>query len=180
LKQVVIRIPFFGRTLALHIRTWIAKISTHYGVTNQTPDGYFIPMWDFAEDKELKTVIQSLAKIQFEEGLSTIFVFQTYPIKSYRAVCFDKLIFVKAMGIICMTDNIDHQYLRFSWIRMRCVLRLTSKVGKEEKLVATLPSTSNFEKSLDHQAIFSKFYEGIPRPHLYHVRVSLSKYESFR
>jgi hypothetical protein len=180
MKQVVIRIPFFGRTLALHIRTWIAKISTHYGVTNQTSDGYFIPMWDFAEDRDLEDVMRSLSNIQDEFGLSTIYVFQTYPTESYRAVCFDKLIFVKAMGIICMTNHIDHQYLRFSWIRMRCVLRLTSKVGKEERLVGTLPSMSAFEKSLDHQAIFSKFYEGIPRPHLFHVRVSLSKYESFR
>jgi len=180
LKQLIIRIPLFGRTLAFQIRTWIAKISTHYGVTNQTPDGYFIPMWDFAEDRDLEEIMYSLSKVQDEFRLSTIYVFQTYPTESYRAVCFDKLIFTKSMGIICMTDNIDHQYLRFSWIRLRCVLRLSKKTEREERLVGTLPRESSFEKSLDHQAIFSKFYSGIPKPALDKVRVILSKYESFR
>lgn len=180
MKQLIIRIPFFGRSLAIQLRTWIAKISTHYGVTNQTPDGYFIPMWDFAEDRSLETVMRALSDIQDEYNLSTIYVFQTYPTESYRAVCFDKLIFTKSMGIICMTNHIDHQYLRFSWIRLRCVLRLSSKIGREERLVGRLPKESLFEKSLDHQAIFAKFYDGIPKPKLSNVRVTLSKYESFR
>ena len=180
MKQLIIRIPLFGRTLAFQIRTWIAKISTHYGVTNQTPDGYFIPMWDFAEDRDLEVIMESLSKVQDEYGLSTIYVFQTFPTESYRAVCFDKLIFTKSMGIICMTDNIDHQYLRFSWIRLRCVLRLSSKIFTEERLVGTLPAISTFEKSLDHQAVFSKFYSGISKPNIDKVRVTLSKYESFR
>ncbi len=183
MKQLIIRIPIFGRTLALQIRTWIAKISTHYGVTNQTPDGYFIPMWDFAEDRHLEDIMNSLSKVQDEFGLSTIYVLQTFPTESYRAVCFDKLIFTKSMGIICMTDNIDHQYLRFSWIRLRCVLRLSKKIGREERLVGTLPSFNDkYEKSVDHQSIFAKFYEGIPSPNPspLKVRVSLSKYESFR
>lgn len=181
MKQLIIRIPFFSRTLALQFRTWIAKISTHYGVTNQTPDGYFIPMWDFAEDRDLDTIMHSLGKIQEKFDLSTIYVFQTWPTESYRAICFDKLIFTKAMGIICMTDNIDHQYLRFSWIRMRCVLRLSTKKDREERLVGVLPKHIMSQSiSLDHQAIFSKFYEGIPRPQISNVKVTLSKYESFR
>ncbi len=181
MKQLIIRIPLFGRTLAFQIRTWIAKISTHYGVTNQTPDGYFIPMWDFSEDRDLEVIMESLSKVQDEFGLSTIYVFQTFPTESYRAVCFDKLIFTKSMGIICMTDNIDHQYLRFSWIRLRCVLRLSTKKDREERLVGVLPSfEEKYEKSLDHQAVFSKFYDGIPKPTLDKIRVTLSKYESFR
>lgn len=180
MKQLVIRIPFFGRTLALHFRAWIAKISTHYGVTNQTPDGYFIPMWDFAEDRDLDTIMRALSDIQDEFRLSTIYVFQTYPTESYRAVCFDKLIFVKCMGIICMTNHIDHQYLRFSWIRMRCVLRLTQKIGREERLVGTLPSHSTYEKSLGHQYIFSKFYNGISSVSRPKETIKLSQYESFR
>ncbi len=151
MKQLIIRIPLFGRTLAFQIRTWIAKISTHYGVTNQTPDGYFIPMWDFAEDRDLEEIMYSLSKVQDEFGLSTIYVLQTFP-----------------------TD-------RFSWIRLRCVLRLSTKTGKEERLVGTLPSFSDkYEKSLDHRAIFSKFYSGISKPNIDKVRVTLSKYESFR
>jgi len=181
LKQLIIRIPIFGRTLALQLRTWIAKISTHYGVTNQTPDGYFIPMWDFAEDRDLDIIMQSLSKVQDEYGLSTIYVFQTYPTESYRAVCFDKFDFAKCVGIICMTDNVDFNYLRFIWIRKRFVLRLRNKIDREQKLVRVLHSfKEKYEKSLDHQAVFSKFYSGIPKPTVDKVRVTLSKYESFR
>ena len=116
-------------------------------------------------------------------GLSTIYVFQSSPTESYRAVCFDKLTWNKCIGVIGSTDCLDDKFLDFSIMRRRFVLRVTEKEMREEKMICRIPSNFRFRSSsADHQAFFSVKYPDIPKPIPYpsNVKVKVSKYESFR
>src|SRR5215471_3534499 len=160
--QKVLRIPLGSRTLSLQFRAWLKKISTHYGVTNETVDGYFLPFWDFAEEFKFNDILGSLSLTQDRFKLSTIYVFQSSPTESYRAVCFDKVIWTNCIGIVGSTLCLDDQYLKFSVMRGRFVLRVTDKEGRTEKYVQHLPSDVQNPKSFDHQAFFSAKYPDIP------------------
>lgn len=183
MKQAIIRMPLFDKRLIFQFRIWYHKVSTHYGITNETHDGYFLPFWDFAEEFKVRDIFNALYKAQTEFGLSTIYVFQSSPTESYRAVAFDKMIWTRCVGVIGSTQCLDNKYLDFSILRGRFVLRLTEKELREEKLVGKIPSNFRMRPiSNDHQAFFSVKYPDIPKPIPYpdNVKVKLSKYESFR
>ena len=183
MKQFVLRIPILGKSFILQFRIWYNKISTHYGVTNETHDGYFLPFWDFAEEFKVKDILSALYKSQIEFGLSTIYVFQSSPTESYRAISFDKLTWTRCLGVIGSTDCLDHKYLDFSILRGRFVLRMTEKELRQELLAMKIPSNFKMRPiSDDHQAFFSVKYPEIPKPVPYpdKVKVQLSQYESFR
>lgn len=183
MKSVVIRIPLFRKTLSIQFRAWYRKISTHYGVTNETADGYYLPFWDFAEEFKQADILRALDRTQQDFGLSDVYVFQSSPTESYRAVCFDKLIWTKMIAVVASTLCLDDQFLRFSLMRGRFVLRMTNKEDRQEKLVSVRQSDFNHAvPSKDHQAFFSAKYPEIPKPVPYpqKINVRLSQYESFR
>jgi hypothetical protein len=180
LKQAVIRIPLFKKTLALQFRAWYTPISIHYGITNSTFDGYYIPFWDFAEEFKFANILNAIRATQNQFDLSTVYVLQSTPTESYRAVCFDKMTWTRCVAVIGSTECLDHNYLRFSIIRGRFVLRVTEKEGRKEKMVKALLSVPFLPRSPDHAAFFHAKYPEIPGPQSLNPRVTLSKYESFR
>src|SRR6266540_1110714 len=86
----IFRVRLGSRILACKVNIWNQKLHTYYGVTNETYDGMYIPFWDFIEDVEVKRVIESLREVQRDVGeISDIYIFQTYPKLSFRAIAFE-------------------------------------------------------------------------------------------
>ncbi len=154
----ILRIRLGTRLLAMKVNIWNSEIHSHYGVTNETPDGYFVPFWDFIEDITVNDIWYTLKEVQYEYGLSDIHIIQTSP------------------------------KLSFTVVRGRAVVRVSQKPSTENKLVSTLKSDSLLRpKSVDHATFFGWLY-GIPLgtwslnmiepPKRLNLRAS--KYESFR
>jgi hypothetical protein len=184
----IFRIRLGSRIFALKINAWNEKLSTYYGVTNETSDGFYVPFWDFVENITPYDLVYSLEKVQKTYGLSNIHIIQTAPKQSYRAVAFDKMEWREYIGLLSETDFLDHSYLKHSVMRGRAVIRISNKPSTENKVFATIKSDSVLrQKSVDHATFFGWLF-GIPLgtwslkmiepPKKLNLR--LSKYESFR
>ena len=115
--------------------------------------------------------------------LSEIYLFQTFPKASYRAVCLDKFNFNHFISILSGTQFIDSSYLKHSIIRNRAVIRFSEKDGTKNKLIDIIPGYAvGRNRSPDHAVFLSSLYPDvkpifpIPKP----IKLRLSKYESFR
>lgn len=180
----IFRFTLGSRILAIKINAWNQELHTHYGITNETPDGYYIPFWDFKEDIEFDDVFETLEAIQQDKRLGTIYILQTTPHQSYRAIGFSVMDWQYYIATLAFTDYIDWSYLKHSVIRGRAVIRVSEKDGTRNQIVGVVEPKlgSPFRESPDHQAIFSKLYPFIPKPNPFpsKIRVRASKYESFR
>ncbi len=179
----IFRVRLGSRILACKVNIWNQKLHTHYGVTNETHDGMYIPFWDFIEDIALERVIESLKEVQRGGfAISDIYIFQTCPKHSYRAVAFEPFEWKEYIQILSSTDLIDMAYLKHSVMRGRAVLRLSEKDGTKNILVHHLVGESDLPKSIDHWQLFSTLYPEMDKPivQVQKLRLRLSKYESFR
>lgn len=183
----IFRFTLGSRILAIKINVWNQELHTHYGITNETPDGYYVPFWDFIEDIPLEMIVaaieESIIKFQLTES---IYILQTYPKESYRALGFDMLEWKEYISILASTDLIDLSYLRHSVMRGRAVLRVTDKDGTKNKVIARIPGYDYVPERVlhsdNHRAFFSSLFKEInpPIPMPKRINVRLSKYESFR
>jgi hypothetical protein len=179
----IFRFTLGSRILAIKVNMWNQELHTHYGVTNETYDGMYIPFWDFIEDVSLDLVIRSLKEVQRTFGeVSDIYIFQTVPKLSFRAVAFEPLEWKEYIALLASTDLIDLSYLKHSVMRGRAVIRLTEKDGTKNTLVHHLVGESDLPKSIDHWQLFSTLYPEMDKPivQVEKLRLRLSKYESFR
>jgi hypothetical protein len=173
--------------LALKLNMWNERLSTYYGVTNETSDGFYVPFWDFVENIQADDLLNTLKNAQEEYGLSDIHIIQTTPKLSFRAVAFDKIDWREYIALLADTDFLDHSYLKHSVMRGRAVIRISNKPSTENKIVSSLKNDSLLrQKSVDHATFFGWLF-GIPLgnwsigmnpPKFYNLR--LSKYETFR
>ena len=181
--QRILRFTLGSRILAIKINVWNQELHTHYGVTNETYDGMFIPFWDFIEDIPLERVVESLNEARRYFGnISDIYIFQTVPKLSFRAVAFEMFEWKQYLSLLAYTDLIDMSYFKHSVMRGRAVLRLSEKDGTKNTLVKHLLGESDLLKSIDHWQLFSTMYPEMDKPivQLKKLRLKLSKYESFR
>src|SRR5437867_465565 len=178
----IFRVRLGSRILACKVNIWNQELHTHYGVTNETHDGMYIPFWDFIEDIPLQRVVESLREAQRHFDFSDVYIFQTYPKLSFRAVAFEPYEWKEYIKILASTDLIDMAYLKHSVMRGRAVLRLSEKDGTKNMLVHHLISESDLPKSIDHWQLFSTLYPEMDKPiiQVNKLRLRLSKYESFR
>jgi hypothetical protein len=181
----IFRFTLGSRILAIKINTWNQELHTHYGITNQTPEGKFIPFWDFIEDIPIEMMIASLRKVQYQFNLEDIYILQTYPKESYRAFCFDEFDFQDYITILSSTDLIDWSYLKHTVMRNRAVIRVTEKDGTKNRLIQILHGMDHdklFPTAIHHRAFFSAIYPELPIPRIIPrpIKVRLSRYESFR
>jgi hypothetical protein len=182
----IFRFTLGSRILAIKINMWNQELHTHYGVTNETPDGYYIPFWDFDERYTLSDVKETLKAIQDDRHLGSIYIIQTWPKQSYRAIGFDVMDWQFYISTLAYTDYIDWSYLKHSVMRNRAVIRVSQKDGTENKIVGQVYPTEfplQWRTSPDHEQFFhSIFPHEIPEPEppMKKIRVRLSKYESFR
>lgn len=174
-----------SRLLAIKIQAWNKELHTHYGITNETPERLkkYIPFWDFQENTTQSEVESALREIQKEYCLSTIYILQTKPNPSYRAIAFDELDWQEYIAILASTSFIDLDYLRFTVMRGRAVIRISEKDGTKNTLVGWIHGYAIGRKvSAHHRTFFNALYPEIkpvfpmPKP----IKVRLSKYESFR
>ncbi len=184
----IFRIRLGTRLLAMKVNIWNSEIHSHYGITNETFDGHFVPFWDFIEDITVNDIWHTLKEVQYKYGLSDIHIIQTTPKLSFRAIAYDKLDWREYVALLADTDMVDPNYLRFTVVRGRAVVRVSQKPSTENKLISTLKSDSLLRpKSVDHATFFGWLY-GIPLgtwslkmmepPKRLNLRAS--KYESFR
>lgn len=180
----IFRFTLGKRILAIKINVWNQELHTHYGITNETPDGYYVPFWDFKEDISLEMIHETLEAIQEDKKLGPIYIIQTFPKESYRAVAFNVMDWQYYIATLAFTDYIDWSYLKHSVMRGRAVIRISEKDGTMNQFVGSVFPTveSPFRESPDHRALFSKLYHAIapPDPFPKKIRVRGSKYESFR
>lgn len=178
----ILRLSFGSRILAIKINAWNQELHTHYGITNETPNGKFIPFWDFIEDIPPYYTYASLRTVQDKFGLGDIFVLQTLPKQSYRAFCFTEVDWFEYISLLASTRYIDPSYLKHSVMRGRAVIRITEKYGTKNTLIKKLDGYNNDIQSKHHRAFLSSIYKEIPKD--FHppdrIKVRLSKYESFR
>ncbi len=178
----IFRFTLGSRILAIKLQMWNQELHTHYGITNETHDGMYIPFWDFIEDVSLEIISQSLRDIQKRFDISDIYIFQTVPKLSFRAVAFEPYEWKEYIAILASTDLIDLSYLKHSIMRGRAVIRISEKDGTKNTMVKHLVSESDLPKSIDHWQFFSSIYPEMDKPivQLDKVRIRMSKYESFR
>lgn len=180
----IFRIRLGSRILASKIQFWNEELHTHYGITNEVPESnhLVIPFWDFIEDIPVRYVFASLRTIQRKFGLGDIFVVQTKPKKSYRAVCFTMVDWFEYISLLSGTQYIDPSYLRHSVMRGRAVIRITEKNGTKDTVIKILDGYPYDIQSKHHRAFLSTIYPQIPKD--FHppnpIQVRVSKYESFR
>src|SRR4029077_437758 len=183
----ILRVRLGSRLLAMKINIWNQDLHLHYGLTNETSDGYYVPFWDFVEEIVIDDIYNSLRELQYEYGLSDIHIVQTAPKASFRAFAFDKMEWREYIALLADTDFLDWNYLRHTVMRGRAVIRVSKKPSTENKIVGTLKEESLLrQKSIDHATFFGWLY-GIPLgkwslgtspPKELNLRAS--KYESFR
>lgn len=188
--QKIFRFTLGSRILAIKVNAWNKELHTHYGITNQVPNSdMVIPFWDFKENTPLDQIINSLRRIQEDEYLGDIYIIQTYPLESYRALSFEPTTWPRYIKILSGTEHIDWSYVKHSVMRGRAVIRITNKVETINKLIQVLLTKNrpSILPSTDHMKFFHSLNIGfendvlpdsfsLPRK----VRVRLSKYESFR
>lgn len=182
----IFRIRLGSRILASKIQLWNEELHTHYGITNETHDGMYVPFWDFIEDEKQSNIERALLEVQDKYELSYIYLLQTYPKLSFRAVGFDLLEWKEYIKILASTDLIDLSYLKHSVMRGRAVIRVSEKDGTKNKLVRIIErflyDDLPEQLSIDHWQFFSAVLPEMPKPvvQLKNIRVRVSKYESFR
>ncbi len=181
--QKLIRLSLGSRILAIKVNIWNQELHNHYGITNETSDGKYIPFWDFVEDIPIEYIYKALRSIQMKHLLGDIYVLQTYPKESYRAFSLDPMPFQFFVSILAGTRYIDINYLKHSVIRGRAVIRITEKDGTKNILIKRLSCGGETTRSPHHEAFFNAIYpevhlsqETSPNP----IKVAIHKYESFR
>lgn len=185
----IFRVNLGSRILALKLNIWNERLSTYYGVTNETGNGFYVPFWDFVEDISPDDLLNTLRHQQEEYGLSDIHIIQTAPRASYRAVGFDQLEWREYIALLADTDFLDPSYLKHSVMRGRAVIRLSNKPGTENKIISSLKMDSLLrKKSVDHAVLFAWLFGislgtwslSMPSPPTKKLNLKLSKYETFR
>jgi len=142
------------------IGIYFAKTEYYVGVTSRCEDKKHVIFWDFESGKPLLAVINALRDVQKRFGLGDIFVFGSGDRNSFRAVCFEKMDWKKAIRIVCMTDHVDFAFIRFSLQRYSFTLRLSPKTIKGEpeeiKFICKIPSLdlNQREISWEHVKVF--------------------------
>lgn len=183
----IFRFTLGSRILAVKINAWNQELHTHKGITNQVPGTQlYIPFWDFEENKSLERIRDGLRRIQEEQYLGDIYIIQTTPQLSFRAFSFDEMGWQYYISILAGTENIDLNFLKFTVMRNRAVIRITEKDGTKNKLVdiirAKEPSDNSLFGAIHHKAFLHLIYPEVPNPKFIPNPIKLkgSKYESFR
>lgn len=134
----------------LHLRVKLGNVTlfgmfshtqTLRGVTNKIgKDKYFL-MWDL-ENCTLQEATKSLLRIQNKYGLSDIFIVSDRDM-SYRAYCYNIVNFKRFLMILCDTEYIDWNFIRWSVVRGEATLRTCRKQNRpQQRLVSVLQSYS--------------------------------------
>ena len=101
-----IRLRVGDTLLAINFQIWNVKIHDRVGITNIARDGKLIPFFDFQQEIPLEKIVESLRWRQNEFLLSDIYVIQSYPRLSFRAVCFDKVDWKTNLAILSNTNSL--------------------------------------------------------------------------
>lgn len=182
-----IRLRIGNRLLALNFQFWNTQVFDRIGIRNILPTGEMIPFWDFVDNPPtpLTEIRNALIEIQKEYGLSTIYIIQSYPRQSYRAVCFDRLHFLENLAIVASTAYTDENFIRSLARRRFSVMRIVSKKekGDNDRVIECLESYPVLRmQSKGHRAIFAKRFgtPSVPGDFGASLMIPRSRYESTR
>ncbi len=171
------------RLLFFRLEFWNQVIHDRIGLSNQCYDGTFIPYWDFKEGTSFDRIERSLREIQQEWVLGDIFIIQTFPRESFRALAFDKVDFMELIGILADTEYLDENYLKWFVYKKYNTLRITPKEGTHDMAIGFLNgSKSTREMSYKHETFFTKLYRlpYIPQGKPERISFKIERYESLR
>jgi len=107
------------------------------GVNSYLGDGKHILMWDF-DDNSYEEVLCALRIVQTRYFLSNIHIAKTKETGGYHAFCFTAVDWRQAVEIVASTFCVDMAYLKWSLFRGRFTLRVSEKMGRIPKKIATL------------------------------------------
>lgn len=125
------------------------------GITNITPDGYFLPFWDY-DNKKLNSVIKDLVPLQVIFKLSDIYLFKST--NGYNALSLDKLPYNILEKIYLSSKNCCEDFIKFGLKRGFLTLRF----GGDKDLIDIMKSKySHYGKSLSHANFLTEIV-GIP------------------
>jgi hypothetical protein len=107
------------------------------GVDSTLKDGNHILMWDF-DGHTFDEVVCNLLKVLRRYKLPKIHICETNKDKKYHAVCFKRTPWRKAVEIICATEGVDYNFIKYGIYRNHFTLRISPKCGREIRFAGTI------------------------------------------
>jgi len=147
----------------IRITFTIAPVQTVVGINSNIDDKkkYHILMWDFHR-AGLVAIHKALRRVQVKYKLPKIYIFESSPLH-YHAYSFRKVTFLELLKILCDTEYIDEDFVRFTAIRKCATLRITEKDSYTPRLVKVMRSYWKEDSSLMKLKNIV-FYETLYRP----------------
>jgi hypothetical protein len=115
----------------------MAPITKVVGVDSTLKDGNHILMWDFDTDN-YEAIVKALTRVQFHYHLPHVHIATTGKGHGFHAVCLKRTPWRKAVEIICATEGVDYNFIKYGIYRNHFTLRISPKCGREIRFAGTI------------------------------------------
>jgi len=157
MKNLILK---FNLPFSMSISIWFQKIDRVLGINSRIgkrEDDKHILLWDF-DDCFIGWVKEELKKVQFDYGLSNIYIIGGDKENSYKAICFDQFTFWEMIGILYNTYFIDQTFYRWTVRKGQATMRISKKHGRKElDIIDCLYSKNNLQPEIPEILSFVKY-----------------------